>query len=85
MSYHPVTNPKFKCLAALVNNHPKPRASMFRYNDLAGEGVTVYVVDTGINVDHDEFEGRASWGTTIPQDENDKDENGHGTVSTLSA
>jgi cerevisin len=39
----------------------------------------VYVIDTGINVDHSEFGGRASWGTTIPQNEVDQDGNGHGT------
>jgi cerevisin len=39
----------------------------------------VYVIDTGINVDHSEFEGRASWGKTIPQNDIDQDGNGHGT------
>lgn len=37
------------------------------------------VVDTGINIDHVEFEGRASWGKTIPKNDVDKDGNGHGT------
>ena len=32
------------------------------YPENAGEGVTVYVVDTGTTVQHIEFEGRASWG-----------------------
>lgn len=36
------------------------------------------VVDTGINIDHVEFEGRASWGKTIPKNDEDKDGNGHG-------
>ncbi|KAG0815361.1 hypothetical protein G6F26_010935 [Rhizopus arrhizus] len=44
----------------------------------AGEGIKVYVIDTGINVDHVDFEGRASWGKTIPTDDNDQDGNGHG-------
>jgi len=35
------------------------------YDDAAGEGVNVYVVDTGIRVTHEEFEGRASWGATF--------------------
>lgn len=38
----------------------------------------VYVVDTGINIEHIEFEGRASWGKTIPTNDDD-DGNGHGT------
>ncbi|ESK97252.1 serine-type endopeptidase [Moniliophthora roreri MCA 2997] len=44
-----------------------------------GEGVDVYVIDTGINVKHVEFEGRAFWGKTIPQNDVDEDGNGHGT------
>ena len=39
----------------------------------------MYVIDTGTNVDHVDFEGRASWGATIPQGDEDKDGNGHGT------
>ncbi|KAG6849397.1 hypothetical protein H0H93_008754 [Arthromyces matolae] len=51
----------------------------YEYNPQGGEGVDVYVVDTGINVDHAEFEGRASWGKTIPLNDFDEDGNGHGT------
>lgn len=36
------------------------------------------VVDTGINIEHVEFEGRAKWGKTIPKNDVDKDGNGHG-------
>lgn len=39
----------------------------------------MYIIDTGINVDHVEFGGRASWGKTIPQNDVDEDGNGHGT------
>lgn len=49
------------------------------YNPDGGEGVTAYVIDTGINIDHVEFEGRARWGKTIPKNDVDKDGNGHGT------
>ncbi|KAJ2163083.1 proteinase B [Coemansia sp. RSA 552] len=45
----------------------------------AGAGVTVYVVDTGINVDHVDFDGRARWGKTVPLNDVDEDKNGHGT------
>ena len=51
----------------------------YSYQDDAGEGVTVYVVDTGVNIHHSEFEGRATWGATIPDGDEDKDGNGHGT------
>ncbi|KAI0217723.1 hypothetical protein L0F63_007437 [Massospora cicadina] len=43
-----------------------------------GDGVTVYVVDSGIMVDHPEFEGRAQFGARF-EGENDLDESGHGT------
>ncbi|KAK4561346.1 proteinase B [Recurvomyces mirabilis] len=51
----------------------------YLYSADGGEGVDVYVIDTGTNVDHVDFEGRASWGKTIPQGDEDKDGNGHGT------
>ncbi|KAF2743346.1 hypothetical protein M011DRAFT_497006 [Sporormia fimetaria CBS 119925] len=44
-----------------------------------GEGVDVYVIDTGTNTGHVDFEGRAHWGKTIPQGDADEDGNGHGT------
>lgn len=49
------------------------------YDTDGGKGVDVYVIDTGINVAHEEFQGRASWGKTIPQNDVDEDGNGHGT------
>ncbi|KAG9093205.1 serine protease [Ceratobasidium sp. 370] len=49
------------------------------YEPSGGEGVDVYVIDTGINVDHQEFDGRAYWGHTVPQNDVDADGNGHGT------
>jgi len=52
--------------------------AQYMYDDSAGEGVTAYVIDTGVNIDHVEFGGRAEWGTTIP-DEPDEDQEGHGT------
>ena len=44
-----------------------------------GQGVDVYVIDTGTNYEHVDFEGRASWGKTIPRGDVDEDGNGHGT------
>ncbi|RPB05278.1 subtilisin-like protein, partial [Choiromyces venosus 120613-1] len=44
-----------------------------------GQGVDVYVIDTGTNTDHNDFEGRAHWGKTIPAGDEDEDGNGHGT------
>jgi len=51
----------------------------YEYDDVAGEGVDVYVIDTGINTEHAEFEGRAHWAKTIPRNDEDEDGNGHGT------
>ncbi|WOO80552.1 Subtilisin-like protease [Vanrija pseudolonga] len=49
------------------------------YDTHGGEGVTAYVIDTGVYVQHEEFEGRARWGATIPSGDPDEDGNGHGT------
>ena len=51
----------------------------YAYDPSGGDGVTAYVIDTGINIEHIEFEGRAKWGKTIPNNDEDKDGNGHGT------
>ena len=51
----------------------------YEYDTHGGEGVDVYVIDTGIHIHHKEFEGRASWGKTIPANDVDEDNNGHGT------
>ncbi|KAJ6593277.1 peptidase S8/S53 domain-containing protein [Mycena capillaripes] len=50
----------------------------YEYDPAGGEGVDVYVIDTGININHVEFEGRASWGLTVPENDVDEDGNGHG-------
>lgn len=51
----------------------------YQYPKSAGKGVDVYVIDTGINTKHVEFQGRAYWGATIPFHDLDIDGNGHGT------
>lgn len=51
----------------------------YLYAEDGGEGVDAYVIDTGTNVDHVDFEGRATWGKTIPEGDADEDGNGHGT------
>ena len=33
----------------------------------------MYIIDTGINIEHEEFEGRARWGKTMPANDVDKD------------
>lgn len=51
----------------------------YLYTEDAGEGVDAYVIDTGTNTEHVDFEGRAKWGATIPEGDADEDGNGHGT------
>jgi cerevisin len=51
----------------------------YLYTEDGGEGVDAYVIDTGTNTDHVDFEGRAKWGKTIPTGDADEDGNGHGT------
>jgi cerevisin len=51
----------------------------YLYASDGGEGVDVYVIDTGTNYKHVDFEGRAHWGKTIPNGDADEDGNGHGT------
>ncbi|PKY06329.1 cerevisin precursor [Aspergillus campestris IBT 28561] len=51
----------------------------YLYAEEGGEGVDAYTIDTGINVDHADFGGRATWGKTIPTGDEDEDGNGHGT------
>ncbi|MGI5471488.1 S8 family serine peptidase [Streptomyces sp. CA-132043] len=52
----------------------------YTYPDSAGEGVTAYVIDTGVRTTHKDFEGRASSGfDAVDNDDDANDGNGHGT------
>ncbi|GFH68356.1 S8 family serine peptidase [Streptomyces diastaticus] len=52
----------------------------YNYPDAAGEGVTAYVIDTGVRVTHEDFEGRATSGYDAVDNDDDADDgNGHGT------
>ncbi|KAI5463872.1 peptidase S8/S53 domain-containing protein [Mariannaea sp. PMI_226] len=53
--------------------------SGYYYDNSAGSGVRVYVIDTGIRLTHQEFEGRAIWGANFITGSPNTDENGHGT------
>ncbi|KAF9357700.1 hypothetical protein BGX34_009257 [Mortierella sp. NVP85] len=50
----------------------------YKYPDSAGAGITAYVIDTGINVKHPDFQGRAVFGTSFIANGR-TDDNGHGT------
>ncbi|KAJ2473898.1 proteinase B [Coemansia sp. RSA 2322] len=68
-------------LARISHRQPLGFGSFNKYihDPKAGEGITVYVVDTGVNIAHVDFEGRARWGKTVPMNDVDDDKNGHGT------
>ncbi|MEV6521694.1 S8 family peptidase [Longispora sp. NPDC051575] len=57
-----------------------PLDGSYSYPDNAGEGVTVYVIDSGINAGHSEFAGRVRPGVDFVDDDDDPaDCQGHGT------
>ncbi|KAG6847163.1 hypothetical protein H0H93_009772, partial [Arthromyces matolae] len=51
----------------------------FTFDSSAGEGCDIYVLDTGVYLEHEEFGGRAVWGATFAEGSADDDVNGHGT------
>ncbi|KAJ8114398.1 hypothetical protein OPT61_g3718 [Boeremia exigua] len=54
-------------------------STSYTYDDSAGSGTCVYVVDTGIAISHPEFEGRASFLANFAGDGSNADDHGHGT------
>ncbi|EEH43090.1 uncharacterized protein PADG_07910 [Paracoccidioides brasiliensis Pb18] len=55
-----------------------PGAKNYVYDSTAGQGVTAYIIDTGIETSHRDFGGRAKWGTNTVDSQN-TDCHGHGT------
>ncbi|GGY42959.1 S8 family peptidase [Streptomyces tanashiensis] len=52
----------------------------YTYPDGGGEGVTAYVIDTGVRITHQDFGGRATHGfDAVDNDDSADDGNGHGT------
>mmetsp|Transcript_48671 Transcript_48671/g.119113 ORF Transcript_48671/g.119113 Transcript_48671/m.119113 type:complete len:405 (+) Transcript_48671:95-1309(+) len=63
---------------ARTSDGEEPELEEFEYNPSNGDGTVSYIIDTGVYVQHQDFEDRARWGTnTIDND--DTDGNGHGT------
>ncbi|CAG8737083.1 20144_t:CDS:2, partial [Racocetra persica] len=64
-------------ISARVDDWPSD-SGRYWYHESGGKGVTVYIIDTGINIHHDDFEGRAIWGIDYSNDNYDNnDGNGH--------
>ncbi|EGW32934.1 uncharacterized protein SPAPADRAFT_60277 [Spathaspora passalidarum NRRL Y-27907] len=55
------------------------RTGEYLFDNEGGEGVTAYVIDTGIKVEHKDFEGRATWGAAVAFPKLKIDGHGHGT------
>ncbi|MFI6943797.1 S8 family peptidase [Streptomyces sp. NPDC050418] len=63
-----------------IDQKTLPLNQSYTYPDKAGEGVTVYVIDTGVRITHGDFGGRASYGYDAVDDDNTaQDGHGHGT------
>ncbi|KAI9139479.1 peptidase S8/S53 domain-containing protein [Paraphysoderma sedebokerense] len=62
-----------------IDQRNLPLDNEYLYPKEAGEGVNVYIIDTGIRLDHVEYKGRAVWGATVMPNQPDEDNNGHGT------
>ena len=61
-----------------VDQKDLPLDDLYRYTG-TGEGIVTYGIDTGVNKEHPDFEGRASYGPDLVNgDEESKDDNGHG-------
>ncbi|KAH6572981.1 hypothetical protein BASA62_003159 [Batrachochytrium salamandrivorans] len=61
-----------------VRDHPSAADKTYDYPASAGTGVNAYIIDTGVFINHPEFEGRARLGKSFSRDGNN-DGNGHGT------
>ncbi|KAI5859679.1 subtilisin-like protein [Durotheca rogersii] len=59
-------------------SHAQTNGTGYVFDDSAGEGITAYIVDTGIRVTHEDFQGRATMGFNAVEEEEATDLNGHG-------
>ncbi|MEU6573903.1 S8 family peptidase [Streptomyces sp. NPDC046805] len=63
-----------------IDQRSLPLDKSYTWPEPAGAGVTVYVIDTGIRITHQDFGGRASYGWDfVGNDRTAGDGNGHGT------
>ncbi|KAI7362129.1 hypothetical protein KC354_g7534 [Hortaea werneckii] len=64
---------------ARLSTRVNATGTVYNYDSTAGAGVLAYVVDTGINTQHRDFQGRAILGASFPSTQANSDGNGHGT------
>ncbi|WPH01167.1 subtilisin-like protein [Acrodontium crateriforme] len=60
-------------------SHQQKGSTTYVYDDSAGAGTYSYIIDTGIYTQHNDFEGRATFGANFAGDGLNADGNGHGT------
>lgn len=60
-----------------VDQRDLPLDKTYTYG--SASNVKAYILDTGININHVDFGGRATWGTNVTGDGNNTDCDGHGT------
>ena len=65
--------------APLPYTDPLSPLATYTWGQSDGAGVNSYIVDTGIDIEHSEFGGRAVWGMSAGELP-DLDDNGHGTA-----
>ncbi|KAK6522405.1 Basic amino-acid permease [Arthrobotrys megalospora] len=73
-----ITQPYATWGLAEISNRAS-NSSYYHYDSSAGEGMYAYVIDSGINLSHEEFEGRAEIGYNALKDIENTDTSGHGT------
>ncbi|KAI7460603.1 hypothetical protein KC351_g17169 [Hortaea werneckii] len=64
---------------ARLSTRANATGAVYNYDSTAGTGAFAYVVDTGINTQHRDFQGRAILGASFPSSQINSDGNGHGT------
>ncbi|OON74396.1 S8 family serine peptidase [Streptomyces tsukubensis] len=63
-----------------IDQKQLPLNQSYTYPDSAGQGVTAYIIDTGVRITHTDLAGRASYGyDAVDNDDTAQDGNGHGT------
>ncbi|KAK3311946.1 subtilisin-like serine protease precursor [Apodospora peruviana] len=65
---------------ARISRRTAPSTS-YRYDSTAGSGTCSYIIDTGVDTAHPQFENRAFWGANFAGDGQNSDLNGHGTAA----
>ncbi|ORE19577.1 subtilisin-like protein [Rhizopus microsporus] len=64
---------------ARINQRQKASFDEYIYDAVGGQGIDVYVLDTGVYIDHLDFDGRASHAINLIEYEDENDMGGHGT------